>query len=408
MKITYRSVLSVFRLASDILNKIPNKEDGPLDIFFKLLAIGDSLDKQYGSKKFDVLDRFSLEERTSSTFVKLFFGTQMSSRFKITKFKCNEHSDFVRAESPDGESLFFQEHTWGGKPEMSPTFYYTEKFNFPGAMNQLWESYPSGLYLAVMPARYGEMETTFDSVPRNEPVVMSAKGRARAVEYVEMHRAARARGKHRAYLFVGPPGTGKSDLAQRMAHAHGGRMLNLDASSVTQIDPKEFGFLLDTLRPNFLVLDDFDEAPVDGARSRLRTLFAHLKQAHSSCSIVITVNNPIKVDFALLRSGRIDVPVDFELPDTEERRDLIDQLLAHHEIRLLPAIVDDLVTRSDKFDHSDIVELCGRMLDESPEAALKSVARLCELAEAAAKAGQGPPGAPGDSKSASPDPICAR
>lgn len=387
MRLTYRFVLTVLRFASDISGKLPARGDGPLQLLVKLLAIADSAEKTWGRRASSpLLDLHDVRERSSAAFTKLFWETDLHRAFAIRRLGGDPHHEFIEARAPNGERLFFQEYRYN-RIEISPEFWHTPRFDFEGTLAALWDGYPDGLYLAIEPGEHGAREVKFCAAPPLQGTLWSRVAEERLARHVARHRTYVAASIHRCYLALGPPRCGKTSFAIRLARAFGGRLLNLDASSLPRLSVREIGFLLDALAPQFLVIDDFDVAPEEGTAARLRFLLAHLKATRPECCIVITVNDASKLDPALLQSGRIDEPIDFDLPGDNERAELLDKLLQHHGVT---ADLAGLITATAGYSHAALGDLVERLRWESLDDVLRSVNRLRDLAaaaETAAKAG---------------------
>lgn len=386
MKLDKRNALALFRLGTDLVGKLPRRGDGPLDVLVKLLAVADSIDKVYGGKS-TVYDgffaRFNLQERTSEPFVRLFFGTKMASGFKIRRYGISEHYELIEAEFR-GERLFFQEMRYG-RPEISGDFFHSPGFDFAAAMSALWAGYPHGLFLSVKPNKGGwGMEVTFSAMAAPQAELVSHKAARRIAEGAAAWRA-RA-GTPWCFLAYGPPGTGKTGYVRGLAEVAGGRLLKLDASSLPRLGVQELTFLLDALAPSFLLVDDFDLAPVEEVRPRLLYLFEHLHGVHNGVTVAITVNDAAKLDEAMLRSERIDEAEEFVLPDAGERADILGRLTALHVPDKLDADhLAELVTATEGFNHADLAALVRRFKTKVVAAALRDVQKLRALAAASAK-----------------------
>ncbi len=365
---------------------MPARGDGALAVLVKMLAIGDAWDGVYGGKSSvytSIFQRHSLKERTSEPFVKLFFGAGLGSTYKIRRIGVSGYLEMIEAVAPDGERLFFQEHRYG-RPEVSSEFFHTPGFDFGAALVTLWDAHRDGLYLSLVPGRggYGH-EVSFCGLTPDATASRSRRGAARVSELADSIDAA-----PRTVLLYGPPGTGKTSLAAGVARLAGGRLLKIDAASLPQIGIQELGFLLDALRPRFLLIDDFDRAPVDEVRARLLFLFERIKSA--GVSSFVTVNDVKKLDVALLRSGRIDEAMELDLPDAEERADILSQL----------ELGAELVEATAGFCHADLDALAAKARSVSVAAALAGMQRLRALAlqvaaaDAAPEAKDEPPGGP--------------
>jgi hypothetical protein len=386
----YKGVLSILRFASDIVSKLPTRDDTIVTTFMKVLAIADSAQQRLaggGSKIPAAFAHFDLVEATNDPFVRLFFGTRLKERFKVNKWALEPNRELIIASKPTGERFLFQENSWV-KSHVSADFYHSPGIDFVAVMEELWQMYPRGLYLSIaaqVDGFYGH-ELTYQAVPPIGSEVLTTKGKARFQEVLQACQADRASGIHRCYIASGPPGTGKSSFVGRLAEALGGRMLKIDASSIPRIGVQELSFLLDALRPRVLLIDDFDRAPAGSTSARLLFLLEHLKAAHSDATIIITVNDATVLDPAMLRSERIDEPIDFELPDADERRDLIGQLLPQCQE------MNRLVEETEGFNHADITDLCRRIMREPIDRVLKMKKRLRAMAEAATNKADTPKG----------------
>ncbi|WP_437309966.1 AAA family ATPase [Sorangium sp. So ce388] len=379
-------MLSLFRFGTELLGKLPARGDGIAGTLVKGLAIADAWEGVYGGKSSvytSIFSRYDLRERTSEPFVKLFFGTSLGSSYKVRRIGVSEHLEMIEAVASDGERLFFQEHRYG-RPEVSSEFFHTPRFDFAGVMSVLWDKYRDGLYLSLVPGRHGYgHEVTFCGLSADPTVGRSRKAADRITALAESLSKA-----PRTLLLYGPPGTGKTSLVSGVARLAGGRLLKIDAASLPQIGVQELGFLLEALRPRFLLIDDYDRAPVDEARARLLFMFERLKTMGPS--VFVTVNDVTKLDQALLRSGRIDEAIELGLPDGEERADILGRL----------GLGLDLVQATEGFNHADLDALAQRSSGTSVASALAGMQRLRALAQQVAAAG----GTPAEGKGAAPTP----
>ncbi|XXX79146.1 ATP-binding protein [Sorangium sp. So ce134] len=382
--IDQRAMLSLFRFGTELLGKLPARGDGIAGVLVKGLAIADAWEKVYGAKSSvytSIFAKYDLRERTSEPFVRLFFGTDLGSAYQLRRVGVSENLELIEVVAPDGERLIFQEHRYG-RPEVSSEFFHTAGFDFAGVMSVLWDRHRDGLFLSVAPGRGGwGHEVTFCGLSPDPTACRSRKAAARITELADSLLEA-----PRTLLLYGPPGTGKTSMVMAVARLCGGRLLKVDASSLPQLGVQELGFLLDALRPRFLLIDDFDRAPIEETRARTLFLFERLRAW--GVSVFVTVNDATKLDVALLRSGRIDEPIELGLPDAEERADILGRM----------GLGPELVEATDGWCHADLDALAAKARSTPVDTVLAGMQRLRALAQRAAAAA----GGPGEAKAVAP------
>jgi hypothetical protein len=200
----------------------------------------------------------------------LFFGTNIKDKFKITRWPLEDGHELVIAKGNANGCFLFQETRWDSRVFISPSFYHMPEMDFSSVLEGLWKAYPHGLHLSLgeVDGIYGSREVTYQNVPAIGSEVLTNKGRERLSEVLNNCRADTAAAISRCYIAVGPAGTGKTSLVQRVATELGGKLLCIDATSLSAINTKALGVVLGALQPQVILIDDFDRA-VEGTSARL-------------------------------------------------------------------------------------------------------------------------------------------
>ncbi len=397
-----RRLLPLLRLATKLVDKMPEREDGLLRLFAKGLAAVDAIHAVYGSPGSylrDLKERHGLVARDSETFVRIFFSSAcLREAYPIERITVDEGLDVLRADVGGGHAIYFRETHYFGA-QLQSDFLHTPGLDFNAVIATLWAAHPSGVYLSVAtaPSGYGR-ETNIMGMPPVTARYVSEKGRERIAEVAEDFAQARADGDHWSYLCIGPPGTGKSICAVLLAQKIGGRILKLDAASLPLLPLQELDFLIDVLRPDVFVIDDVDRAPMAEVGARVLFMLELLKATHPQTALVLTCNDIEKIDPAILRPDRIDEALEFDVPDQGERYELAKGLIAISQPLLTAAeryeLAADITNRTTGWTHAYIANLVARVRRKPLDRAVATVERLRALAAKAAGAGKGdsPPG----------------
>ncbi|CAM9661004.1 unnamed protein product [Chrysoparadoxa australica] len=169
-------------------------------------------------------------------------------------------------------------------------------------------------------------------------VVLHAALRGKLCKLVTGIASAHKRGAPlRHFLLHGPPGTGKSLLAERIAHLcglqyaviSGSDLGPLGAAAVSELH-RVFSWAKSRRRGLLLVLDEADAALADrgkvelseSARGALNTLLFHTGELSTNFMMVLVTSRPQDLDEAVL--DRVDDMIELGVPDEEGRRELVE------------------------------------------------------------------------------------
>lgn len=375
------------KLATDIIPKLPARGDTFLQVAVKLLGIIDSSQNimnpvTKGNPLDTIIERFDLEETKNEQFVSLFFDTNLYEQFDVHRFSLTDYLDVIDASHKSYGRLFFIEYTYSTSgPEAS--FYHSKSMDFPEILKGLWETYEGRLHVTIGPGEYGVgTKSEFASI-NDWPNPLYGTMQAQMDHLVARHRRFVLDKVPRSYMFYGAPGTGKSSFAIQFAEKLGERTLKMDAGSFAHAHVKDVTFLLNNLRPEFLLIDDVDKADVSKALPTLLEILQRFKSDHRSTSVLMTANTVSKFDAGLLRPERIDTWIEFPLPEAEERREILSRYAEKFEAHVTPEQMRELVEITDKLSQDYLREVAQLLRYDEVEHVVKTIALMQKLLQQA-------------------------
>jgi hypothetical protein len=172
--------------------------------------------------------------------------------------------------------------------------------------------------------------------------------------------------RRRGVLLLGSPGNGKTMACRWLSYeckrrGFDWRTVTMARYEAAQRDG-EVSELFDLSRPGIVLFDDFDRAlwkrSEDGADTNLTTFLTELDGVTPTEGVIFVFTSNAKleqVDRAFRRPGRIDLILEFRLPDAVMRRQLV---MERWEAELRDHIrIDEVVRMTDGFSFAEIEEL---------------------------------------------------
>ncbi|KAG5308461.1 ATAD3 protein, partial [Acromyrmex insinuator] len=204
------------------------------------------------------------------------------------------------------------------------------------------------------------------------------------------------RGMYRNILMHGPPGTGKTMFAKKLAEhsgmdyaiVTGGDLAPLGRDGVTAIH-KVFDWALTSRKGLLLFIDEADaflrkrssEHISEDLRAMLNAFLYRTGEQSNKFMLVLASNTPEQFDWAV--NDRLDEMVEFRFPGREERERLV--RLYFDKFVLQPAIEGNKRLKIAQFDYSS---LCSKMADLTEGMSGRELAKLGVTWQAAAYASE--------------------
>jgi transitional endoplasmic reticulum ATPase len=250
-------------------------------------------------------------------------------------------------------------------------------------------------FLARLAKRFGEMKGKVEFSMQPEVAFEDIGGLARAKQEIaglvfalkrpELHKKWGTQ-PPTGVLLYGPPGTGKTLLAKALAREAEAVLLHV---RLTNVVTKWYADSMDVLQEVFtqvkdsgrciLLLDEIDSLVFDrAAPEEMRTASRRLVNSVAenlddfgragNILAVASTHRPDAVDPALIRPGRIDRLVEVPLPESAEKREILQIHIAQAEAlagrRLFEALdTDAVLARTVKMSGADIAEIVQKALE---------------------------------------------
>lgn len=355
-----KPVKKVLGIATRIYDKVPRKGDSTWQVVLKLLSIADSIESSLQAKRTElsvVVERLGLEMTTNSVFTSMFFNTKLQDEFDIQRYALDGNL-VVEATNPELGKLLFIER-W--EKQYSPTFYHNSGFDFQKILERTWELYENRLQFEISWSK--STYSSFSSVPNP----LYGLDTARMDKMVTRHKKYLNDGMSRAYMFYGAPGTGKTSFALEFANRTGNRVLRIDARSFATVGSSEMTFIMDALKPDFIMVDDVDKADVNHSLPAILSILTELKMRKTRTSLLLTANNVGQFDPGLLRPGRVDTWITFDMPGANERREILLGYLKTAGIKLSDKSLEHYVHISADLTQDYLREIAQRLKHEEEE-----------------------------------------
>ena len=369
--------------STDILPKIPRRGDGIFETVVKVLGIVDSYTKVTNGQSTALFEFFSsldLKESTNQQFVNSFFGTSLKSSFKVNHIPMGEFLDVVGASNPEIGSIYFLEWHWGGRPEYAANFWYSKGFNFEKAMRVLWDEFHDRLHIGIIfDTNRGEIQVSYSEIPPlTDPLIGQLV--VELEEFKDQHLKYLRDKVPRTYLFAGKQGCGKTSFALQLAKMTHGRTLRIDANGLTSVGTRDLDLVIQSLSPDFLVIDDLDRcAELEKSLPTLFSTLTDFKGKFPNVTVCITINDITKLDAALLRPGRIDEIKEFEDPNEKDREAILRGYLREFGIPDLEDI-SEVVKSTEGLTGGYLKEVAMQLKYRPQSRVLKLVSRMRDLA----------------------------
>lgn len=172
----------------------------------------------------------------------------------------------------------------------------------------------------------------------------------------------------RGVLLAGPPGTGKTTIGRALAHRLKGRFFLVDGTCISgsgdfyEILQRVFNAAKENA-PGVIFIDDADVIFESGDHGLYRYLLTMLdglesKSAGRVC-VMMTAMNVSSMPAALVRSGRVELWLETQLPNRAARSEILNELLSGQDAAITSVNVETIAGTTEGLSGADMRRLVG-------------------------------------------------
>jgi hypothetical protein len=360
----------------DVISLIPNKEDSILSGTIKTLCILGKMipstnnDESYASSGFIRQNNKQLVSLIEGLELDLFFAEKEGDN--ILK---SDTLYEMKLFDPEIGTLVLQPTLMDYELVFSSTFFHSPDFDFDKLLDKAWIACDGKLELCSKATQqYGVKNFIYSKF---NPIIGKQFGsvKEKIKDFCDKNNAFRKNKLSRSYLFIGPPGCGKSTLAQKFATENYKRILKVDADTLYSVMPTEFISTIGYLKPDCMFVDEIDKQSLFynnwQTGGNILSLLESVKETFPETTLLFTANKIDPLPEPMIRPGRIDDIIEFEKPNKEDCKAIllgyldieIDNVdnIAEQCVGLSPAHIKEIALRFNTGE-KDVSELIVRMV----------------------------------------------
>lgn len=171
-------------------------------------------------------------------------------------------------------------------------------------------------------------------------------------------------GIQRSYILSGPPGTGKTTFCLELSKKISGKIVKLDSKVFTDLQSQDIRGIIEGLDCDFIIVDDIDRIMYNDL-SGFFYMLESIKSYEHRPTLLATVNNIRKLDQAVIRPGRFDDIIDFELPTHEERKQFLVNMIEKFNITLTEEDKEVFSKATEGMSQAYLKEYCNQLRIEN-------------------------------------------
>lgn len=380
------------RFVNTIKNDLPTKDDGQLTSAIKMVGLVSNLlsqipDSKDGTAMSRISKAFNLKERYNPALLDIINDFNLLSEFKRVDLPKDETDAKTFADHYGKVNLF--RHPKVGIIGMRETLsevssYILHSPNFtPSCIWELvWEKVNGCVDVQGANTQYKTFR--FNGYPVDEGHHFGT-AQNRVDEFIEQNRKFISLGFERSYMFLGPPGSGKTTMSQRFARAYSNRILQFSPDVIWNVGDIDIIRLIEESGAEVILIDELDKIMGQLGvhhKGMLLSRIEKMRKCKPGLITIVTANSVKNFPDAMLRPGRIDDIIEFTYPDEGDRKKILQGYANVLDVKVSDDVVDKIAGISEGLTGAWLREVVMQMKVSDPNTACGIIEKMLKYAKA--------------------------
>ena len=380
------------QFVNKIKDDLPRKNDSKLTSTVKVVGLVSNLLAQLPSEEsasVRISRAFHLKETVNPSLADLIRDFNLLSEFQHVELPEDNKKSFA---DRYGSIVLYRHQNLGiigireSLSEVSSCILHTDKFtpervwdliwgkvdgcvDVQHSSDTAWKTFQYSKYSLDLGQQFGEAQHQVD-------------------DFIDKNSKFIAMGFERSYLFLGPPGVGKTTMSQRFARAFSTRILQIAAQAIFEIGDQCLIQLVQQSAAQVVLIDELDKmfaGQNEWRKGPLLSKIEKIRRCRPGLITIITANSVDSFPPALLRPGRIDDIIELDYPNATDRYNILAGYAAKYEVSFTDEVLSRVVQVSEGLTGAWLKEVVMQAKVSDPKATLSLIEKMLKYSKPKSK-----------------------